>query len=40
MSEDKKEIKRLRDKVGKYILSNEDDPLKLLIQETDKYLSK
>lgn len=39
-SEDEKEIIRLRDKVGKYILANEDDPLKLLIKQVDTYLNK
>ena len=38
-SDDKIEIKRIRDKVGKYILSNEEDPLKYIIQEADKFLN-
>jgi len=38
-SDDKTEIKRIRDKVGKYILSNEEDPLKYIIQEADKFLN-
>jgi len=33
-------IRDLRNKVAKYILANEDDPLNLLIQEVDKYLNK
>jgi AAA ATPase domain len=37
-STDIEKIKDLRNKVAKYILANEDDPLNLLIQEVDKYL--
>jgi predicted ATPase len=37
--DEKVEIKRLKEKVEKFILSNEDDPLKLLINEVDKYLN-
>lgn len=39
-NDNKEEIRRLKDKVGKYILSNEDDPLKLLIKQVDEYLNK
>lgn len=34
------EIKNIRDKVGKYISEDNDDPLKLLIKEVDNYLSE
>lgn len=37
-SQDKDKISDLLLKVRKYILSNEDDPLKLLVEEVDNYL--
>lgn len=39
-SEDKVEIERLKNKVGKYIMSNEDDPLKLLIIQAENYINQ
>lgn len=39
-SEDKVEINRLKNKLGKYIMSNEDDPLRLLIIQAENYLNQ
>lgn len=39
-SDDKKNIKNLRDKVSKFVMEIQDDPLKLLINQVDKYLAE
>lgn len=39
-SDDKKKIKELRDKVSKFVMEIQDDPLKLLINQVDNYLSE
>lgn len=39
-SDDKVEIEKLKNKLGKYIMSNEDDPLKFLIIQAENYLDQ
>lgn len=39
-SDDKKKIKDLRDKVSKFVMKIQDDPLKLLINQVDNYLAE
>lgn len=38
-SDNKIEIERLKDKIGKYVLPNEDDPLRLVIEQVENYLN-